>query len=322
MPGMTAPHLLCAAVAAIALHTHMDAASASEPALPDDGLLPAIVHAGDPLPPGQAGTARLDGVALVRFDGAQSVCSGALLWTGLHVLTAGHCVPAVQPDARISFPRAGLTVRSAQATLHPGWSGRIDGGNDLAVLTLAQRVAVQGYRLYRGDRLPAPGTTVILAGYGDTGTGAAIRGSEGALHWGTNTYDLVYGRIPGAPYLFDFDDGDPARDMLGQRFQVPHLGTGPGEAFIARGDSGGPSFIDGLLAGIHSFLFSYGPPIDADGVVNSSFGEGGGDTRIAFYAPWIDSVATAPIPEPGTCALLAAGLIVVALRRRAVTAAG
>ena len=82
---------------------------------------------------------------------------------------------------------------------------------------------------------------------------------------------------------------------------------------LANGDSGGPSFIQVAgtweLVGIHSFIGSPGPPLDIDDKPdpNSSFGELSGDTRLAFYAQWIDSVTG--VPEPGSWALIVAGLI-------------
>jgi len=54
-----------------------------------------------------------------------------------------------------------------------------------------------------------------------------------------------------------------------------------------------------------------GPPLDTNGTSdhpNSTFGELSGDTRVAFYAPWIDSVIGA-VPEPASWALILAGLV-------------
>ena len=130
------------------------------------------------------------------------------------------------------------------------------------------------------------------------------------------------GGIPGGPYLFDFDNGKDAQDSIGQLFGVANLGTGTTEAMLASGDSGGPSFIrtpTGIeLAGIHSFIFSPGIPYDVSQATNSSFGEIAGDTRLANYAPWIDSVVAASVPEPRGWALMSAGLIglMVFARRR------
>ena len=170
----------------------------------------------------------------------------------------------------------------------------------------------------------------MLAGYGLTGTGTGAQpGTGGTLRAGTNTYDVIFsstkvGGIPGGPYLFDFDDGTAAHDAISDPalFGVPNLGTGTTEAMLASGDSGGPSFIrtpTGIqLVGIHSFILSPGPPYDVSQATNSSFGEIAGDTRLANYAPWIDSVVGTSMPEPRGWALLSAGLIGLMLfaRRR------
>jgi hypothetical protein len=215
----------------------------------------------------------------------------------------------------IFMTAAGNVTISGTATVNPGWTGNISEGNDLSILTLNTRAPVDGYQIYRDTTLTAP-IAIKLAGYGLTGTGAgAVPGTGGTLRAGTNTYDVIFsgtkvGGIPGGPYLFDFDDGTAARDSISDPtlFGVANLGTGATEAMLANGDSGGPSFIGTQLAGIHSFILSPGPPHDVSQATNSSFGEIGGDTRLANYAGWIDSVV-APVPEPHTWALVSAGLL-------------
>lgn len=72
-------------------------------------------------------------------------------------------------------------------------------------------------------------------------------------------------------------------------------GFGKFEIGIAPGDSGGPGFIDGKIAGIHSFGFTSGCGgvtniADFNCVLDSSYGEMAGDTRVSTYASWIDGV--------------------------------
>jgi hypothetical protein len=84
---------------------------------------------------------------------------------------------------------------------------------------------------------------------------------------------------------------------------------------IAPGDAGGPSFVDGEIVGVHSFVtraLPNGGTADIDGVLNSSFGEWGGDasvfTNMAFIRP-----ALKPTPEPKTMFLVGVALVVVSL---------
>jgi len=88
------------------------------------------------------------------------------------------------------------------------------------------------------------------------------------------------------------------------------LGFGPDEVGVAFGDSGGPAFIQDQIAGVHSFGITH----FCEGVTNgtdftcgldSSYGEMSGDTRVSFWAPWVDAVLAGlvePMPIPGPLA--------------------
>jgi hypothetical protein len=271
----------------------------------------AITFANDPNLGAVSQGSYLDGTALVSGG-----CSGALLSTGMHVITAAHCVEGV-PSGSVTFSTTTgpVTIGFSQVAFAPGSTGNPDEGADLAILTLNSLAPVSGYQLYRNLTLSGP-TPIEVAGYGATGTGlTGATQAGGVLRAGTNTYDVIFDGIPGHPYIFDFDDGTVEHDTLGNTLDpanaVHNLGTGNTEAMLATGDSGGPSFIQVAgtweLAGIHSFITSPGLPLDVDDVRNSSFGELSGDTRLAFYAQWIDSVTG--VPEPESWALLIAGLV-------------
>jgi secreted trypsin-like serine protease len=271
-------------------------------------------------------------VAPGAMEGVPKVgsCGGALLWDRMHVLTAAHCSPASGGTADVTFVTAhGNVVIGATATVNPGWNSTlgVNGGNDLAILTLSSIAPTNGHQIYRSTPLNGP-TPIELAGYGAFGTGGtgATSAADGNLRVGTNTYDVIYspsvGGIAGGPYLFDLDDGSATHDAVGGAFAVHNLGTGDTEAMLARGDSGGPSFIDGMLAGIHSFVLNPGPTFLTAGAGIGSFGWIGGDTRVAYYAGWIDSVVG--VPEPRSWVLIGVGLVelLAAMRRRRASVGG
>ena len=279
----------------------------------------AITFANDPNLGAVSPGTYLDGTVRVipQLGGA---CSGALLSTGVHVITAAHCLDPNTTSGQVTFSTTTgpVTIGFGQVSFAPGATPDPENGADLAILTLNGPAPVSGYQIYRNLTLSGP-TPIELAGYGATGTGltGATQGG-GVLRAGTNTYDGIFDGIPGNPYIFDFDDGTSEHDALGNLLnpanRVPHVGTGNTEAMLATGDSGGPSFVQVAgtweLAGIHSFIASPGLPLDIDDTIehpNSTFGELSADTRLAFYASWIDSVTG--VPEPASWALMVAGLV-------------
>lgn len=278
----------------------------------------------------------LDGVAKLLINGSTG-CSGTLLAGGAYVLTAAHCVTnssgaltATSVSITLDGGAVAAKVSSAsQITVMQGWNGSTLGlNNDLALLKLDAVVTqVAGYQVYAGQTL---GADVIIAGYGNTGTGSTGYASNtfGTLHWGMNTYEALYNGRSGS-LVYDFDS--PA---AGSTSVLGSTGLGAVEADIAPGDSGGSSFIEAtdgsyFLVGVHSFA-GRGTTGDIDGTLNSSYGEYAGDT--GFYsratASWLSSLVgagvvvnslpavAALVPEPGSAALMAAGGLLLALRRR------
>ena len=127
------------------------------------------------------------------------------------------------------------------------------------------------------------------------------------------TFDVFPGWTGGDKVLFsDFDDGTAAHDAFGLFFGLNGLGQGADEVSTSSGDSGGPSFINGQIAGVTSFgirvFFLDGSSSDVDELTNSSFGEFNAFTRVSQYQGWTDSQVT-PVPEPGTWAMLVGGLM-------------
>jgi hypothetical protein len=303
------------------------------------GSLQAITVAGadpnDPMYLAPAGGA-WDGVARLSltFGGSTFGCSGALLATGLHVLTAGHCVTdffgAPLPDmATATFiTPSGTTVIAAFAYhVFPGWDGGAFSGTDIAIIELAALAPADATRYDIYTDMDEVGQVGNLAGFGLSGTGAtgATLGF-GTRRQGLNRYDAdgsVFGFPGGANMLLgDFDSGAAANDAFG--FAIPalaNLGEGDNEVDIAPGDSGGPTFLGGKIAGVHSLILAFSDPaggtlcppdvftpanlLGAAGCkLDASFGELFADTRVSSYTGFITSI----VPEPGFVAVLAVGL--------------
>lgn len=247
-----------------------------------------------------------DGVVRVTYGGYYA--TGALLFDGHAVLTAAHLFGGRSGMAQVSFDTAAgvQTLGVTKYLLHPGFD--IQSNNDLAILWLSGSapVAADRYDLYRDDE--EIGQPFTMAGYGLTGTGSSgDTGSASAVAVrlkAGNRFDadgatlksylgagMAWSPLVGTQLLADFDDGSMAHDALGRLTGRDDLGQGFSEGLIAPGDSGGPAFLDGKLAGVASYAASLSQGAvnpDIDGVVNSSFGEVAAWQRVSAYQQWID----------------------------------
>jgi hypothetical protein len=128
--------------------------------------------------------------------------------------------------------------------------------------------------------------------------------------------------------IADFDD--PATSGTYTNDGLNPLGSAdplPLEALVAPGDSGGPMFIDGKIAGINSFVASFQPPdgdhlppeLDPDGTLseNASYSDIGGSLRVSQFNDWIDGVLN--VPEPSAAAMILLGASTLLTRRRRAT---
>lgn len=119
--------------------------------------------------------------------GEGHLCTGTLLPTGRHVLTAAHCWDFIQPDqtlyVRFQISQSELTVpfnRTTDVTTHDGYERfKSPDGNDISIITLncagacAENISsATRYDVFR----PSYGSDLLeteIVGYGAAGTGAA-----------------------------------------------------------------------------------------------------------------------------------------------------
>ncbi len=235
---------------------------------------------------------------------ADALGSGSLLTTGLHILTAAHVVTdddgtAIDPTETqilVTFHTSSGTVSIpvAEVYVHETWDGEAGGeGVDLAILRLATAAPreLEGYELYTGS--DEVGQTVTFVGYGTYGEAdddedeVGDRG-VGVKHQGQNVYELDGANFQDSEnpnvLVYDFDDGTAAHDYLGNYYGVYNRGLGDDEAITAPGDSGGPTFINGQIAGV----CSWGTDFDGD----ESFGPGNYqvDVRVSAYVDWVNEI--------------------------------
>ncbi|MCX6614390.1 MAG: trypsin-like serine protease [Acidobacteria bacterium] len=258
----------------------------------------------------------------VGFSNVPSVglCSGSLLATGQHFLTAAHCILGYSGAATVTFTNslgANFYYTSTAMIAHPNFvAGQYIAGNDIAIIKLNQQVdaSINRLSLYTGGG-NEQGSEATLIGYGRTGVGTtgSIAGTFGTRREGQNVVDNVTGNL----LYFDFDNGNAAQSTLGG------LGLGTREVSIAQGDSGGPALINGKIAGINSFITCVGSggvclsTIDVDSTLNSTFGEQFATTRVSTYLTWINqNTFESSVPEPSTYATGLLGLVICLAKAR------
>ena len=247
------------------------------------------------------------------FSDGTYVGSGSLLASGMHILTAGHVVfedafgPLAPENIIVEFvlPTGSQFYTVSQNIVHASYTGNYTAETDLAVLVLSDIAPSEAkrYDIYRGN--DEIGSEFTIVGFGTAGTGDTGNVMPpGTRRSGENKYEAL-GTIFDPSFnpntlVFDFDNGKPQNDALGYYFGLYDTGLGAArEVASAGGDSGGPSFIAGKIAGVTS----YGGPMYANSMTdvvpgtNSSFGEFDVQVRVSAYADWIDSIVTTGTSE-------------------------
>ena len=260
-----------------------------------------------------------DGVVRVSFGGYYG--TGSLLFDGRAVLTVAHLFEGLTGSASVTFEtRSGTQTLTASKTLIHSAYDKTQNNNDLALVWLTGTAPTDAnrYDLYR-DR-DEIGQSFTMVGYGKTGTGSAGATNSGSASpirlKAENKFDadastlksnlgseMAWTPLAGSQLVADFDDGTATRDSLGRLIYHTDTGRGLDEGLIAQGDSGGPAFISGLLAGVASYTASLSrgsinPDIDTSS--NSSFGEIAAWQRVSTYQQWIDQSLRANYPNAPT----------------------
>jgi hypothetical protein len=237
-------------------------------------------------------------------------------------ITAAHCLytnwftfDAAKVDLKLELLSGDVTIQSSSFFVNPGFNGYTDHGADIALLRLDQPAPGGiGFELFRNSNEIGQQSTRV--GYGIGGLGSTgMQPSAfpvGTKRSGFNEYEsdgLLLSTVPGCgfPYFvpaasttigYDFDSGLSANDYMGHYFgnNYADVGYGNSEVMASAGDSGGPVFVSGTIAGITSFggRCEFPPDVTTSFSRDASFGEFGVDTRVSAFASWIDDITTPP----------------------------
>lgn len=253
-----------------------------------------------------------DGVVRISVGGFYG--TGVLLYDGQAILTAAHLFANGTSGTSVQFQTsAGTQTLSASKVSVMLSYDSFNTNDDLALVWLNGPAPVNAdrYDLYRSN--DEIGQTMTIVGYGVPGTGAAGKlidyNSTPIRQKANNQFDadaadlkiaqgasMSWTPLAGTQLVADFDNGQKVQDALGGLLSKPGMGLGQSEGLITSGDSGGPAFINGKIAGIASYVASlnYGSVHpDIDSTQNSSYGEVAAWQRVSAYKQMIDQAVRA-----------------------------
>ena len=248
-----------------------------------------------------------DGVVRISVGGFYG--TGVMLYDGQAILTAAHLFAKGTLGTSVQFETsAGTQSLSASKVSVMSSYDPVNTNNDLALVWLngSAPITAERYDLYRSsDEL---GQTMTMVGYGGPGTGTTgvltNFNSAPIRQKANNQFDadaaelktalgasMTWTPLAGTQLVADFDNGRTAQDALGRLINKPGTGLGQNEGLITSGDSGGPAFINGKIAGIASYVTSLtkgNVNPDIDGTLDSSSGEVAAWQRVSAYKQAID----------------------------------
>lgn len=260
------------------------------------------------------------------------------------IKTTAYFYGGIDPDVVPSSSQLATGVTVASYFVNSGYTGQVVDDNDIAVLRLSDLAPsfAKSYGLFTDD---LTGQDFNVAGFGrrsDTGGSIGSNLNPGRRRQGDNKFDYAIGdaafngqfesAFGGTAsksniMLADFDNGTASQDSgcriaiaLGAGNGFCDTGRGAMEVMIAGGDSGGPSFVNGRIATVTSFISSFGMNFgDVDNALNNSWGELGGFVPVSIHETFIRrSMVGGTVPEPATWAMMMIGVGAVggSLRRR------